>query len=312
MAWVAAASLLGFITAFAGYASLSSALAAKRQRSTMLDGLRARSDASGAFLESKGWAAFLVVAMAKASLPQSEGILGRLEDVSLWVPDGKAIRSRLRVAGLQESVSPKGLGRVRCRCAIGFCAAFGVVGLALSGELAAMGSLAGFVIGWHAPVSAVGVERRERSLAMEKQLSRLMEVLVLGLKCGMSFDRSLSLYTERFSGGLSAAFASAQLQWEHALVTRNEGLRAVAESYGSPVLDRLVESIVRAQRFGTSLTDVLVMQETEVRAVRKAALEERIAKAPVKMLVPVAALILPAMLLLVLGPVALNLMGGFG
>ena len=44
---------------------------------------------------------------------------------------------------------------------------------------------------------------------------------------------------------------------------------------------------------------------------RKTRLQEAIAKAPVKMMLPTGTLILPAMLLLVLGPVLLELMEGF-
>ena len=40
-------------------------------------------------------------------------------------------------------------------------------------------------------------------------------------------------------------------------------------------------------------------------------LEERVAKAPVKMMLPTGTLILPAMLLLVMGPILLELAGGF-
>lgn len=46
------------------------------------------------------------------------------------------------------------------------------------------------------------------------------------------------------------------------------------------------------------------------RAPSIARLEERVAKAPVKMMMPTGALILPAMLLLVLGPVLLELANG--
>ena len=48
----------------------------------------------------------------------------------------------------------------------------------------------------------------------------------------------------------------------------------------------------------------------QARAARKAQVEERVAKAPVKMMIPTGTLILPAMLLLVLGPVLLELMEG--
>ena len=43
---------------------------------------------------------------------------------------------------------------------------------------------------------------------------------------------------------------------------------------------------------------------------KQAQVEERVAKAPVKMMIPTGTLILPAMLLLVLGPVLLELMEG--
>jgi len=47
------------------------------------------------------------------------------------------------------------------------------------------------------------------------------------------------------------------------------------------------------------------------RAAWKAQLEEKVAKAPVKMMLPTGTLILPAMLLLVMGPILLELANGF-
>ena len=73
----------------------------------------------------------------------------------------------------------------------------------------------------------------------------------------------------------------------------------------------MAENIVRSLRFGTSLASNLSLLSSEARAVRKAKLEEKVAKAPVKMLLPVGTLILPAMLMLVMGPIMLDLMQGF-
>ena len=64
-------------------------------------------------------------------------------------------------------------------------------------------------------------------------------------------------------------------------------------------------------RFGSSLAESLESAAAEARAEHRARLEERVAKAPVKMMMPTGALILPAMLLLVLGPVLLELANGF-
>ena len=68
---------------------------------------------------------------------------------------------------------------------------------------------------------------------------------------------------------------------------------------------------MRAVRRGTSLTGVREDAASQSRATYRAALEERVAKAPVKMMLPTGTLILPAMLLMVMGPVLLELAGGF-
>ena len=139
----------------------------------------------------------------------------------------------------------------------------------------------------------------------------MIEVIILGLKSGMTFDRALSLFYSNFDGALSSSLALAQSQWIHGLIDRSEGLRALARSYDSVLFERLAENIIRSLRFGTSLAVNLSLLASEARAVRKAKLEEKVAKAPVKMLLPVGTLILPAMLILIMGPIMLDLMEGF-
>ena len=73
----------------------------------------------------------------------------------------------------------------------------------------------------------------------------------------------------------------------------------------------MVDSILRSLRLGTSLTGALEDAASQSRATYRTALEERVAKAPVKMMLPTGTLILPAMLLMVMGPVLIELAGGF-
>ena len=132
----------------------------------------------------------------------------------------------------------------------------------------------------------------------------------LGVRSGLSFDRSLQLYTGHFDDGLARECAAAQRSWEAGLATRQDALRALAQGYDNPLFSRTVSAIIRSLRFGTSLGEVLEQSAEQARAARKAQVEERVAKAPVKMMIPTGTLILPAMLLLVLGPVLLELMEG--
>lgn len=64
-------------------------------------------------------------------------------------------------------------------------------------------------------------------------------------------------------------------------------------------------------RFGSSLVEGLEEASLEARNSYKTKQEEKVAKAPVKMMIPTGTLILPAMLILVLGPVLLELINGF-
>lgn len=214
-------------------------------------------------------------------------------------------------AGLAVEVSLAGFREAGVRLALVGTAVGGLVGAVLSNELAVLLAFLGFVGGAVSPRWAVRVAEAKRTIEVERYLSEMLEVVALGLRSGLSFDRSFELYAQYFSSPFAGACSSAQRRWSLGLATRDEALRSLAASYGSDQLTRVVENTVRSLRFGSSLAEGLEAAAVEARAEYRARMEERVAKAPVKMMMPTGALILPAMLLLVLGPVLLDLGGGF-
>lgn len=217
---------------------------------------------------------------------------------------------RLAAAGLGGALSPAGYGEARVRLMLGGAVLGGAVGLTATTELAALLAVIGAAAGWRALPWAVKRRSCRRAEAMECDLSEMLDVVALGMRSGMSFDRSLDLYTGYFRTQLADAFRSAQRQWACGLASRPEALREVADSYASPLLARVIENIVRSLRFGATMADNLEDAAREARSGYKARRQEAVAKAPVKMMVPTGVLILPAMLMLVLGPVLLELAGG--
>ena len=199
--------------------------------------------------------------------------------------------ARAKRAGLEQAVSPEGFceASMRLACAGGLAGA--LVGSVLSTELAVLGAVAGVAGG---------------AAAMPRAVKRAQ----LGLRSGLSFDRGFALYGSHFDSDLARACVGAQHAWSLGLTNREDALRDLAASYDSPLFARVVENMVRSLRFGSSLAEGLESAAAEARAVHRAQVEERVAKAPVKMMVPTGTLILPAMLLLVLGPVLLELMEG--
>lgn len=226
---------------------------------------------------------------------------------SIWLFQEQRLRSSMQKSGLQGKLTLAGCVRARKRLSVSLGLAGAAIGIIFSELLAAIAGVAGFVIGFAALQAALDSEVKERSVSVEAELSQLIEVLVLGLRSGLSFDRSLEFYCHYFKGNLSAMCSQTQTQWQHGLITREEGLHQIANAYDSQLLTRIMESIVRALRFGTSLAETLSNAGEEIRVTRKSELEEKVAKAPVKMLIPIGTLILPAMLILILGPILLDL-----
>lgn len=214
----------------------------------------------------------------------------------------------IRRAGFAGQLDPRSIGAAQRKLAGGLGVAGGLLGAAISPELGLVIACLGLLGGWLAPEGALRRFERKRAIELEKSLPEMLEVVALGLRSGLSFDRSLQLYSAHFPSSFAQACSSAQKSWSLGLRTREEALRELVKSYRSDQLERTIERIIRSLRFGSALAPDLESAAAEARARRRAQVEERVAKAPVKMMVPTGALILPAMLIMVLGPVLLELM----
>lgn len=150
---------------------------------------------------------------------------------------------------------------------------------------------------------AVEQERLSRlSAVCEKEMPELLDILALGLSAGLSFDASLELYCERRQGPLSREVWGAMSLWRMGVKGRSEALEELARGVGSPSLERFCAAVREALGFGSPLAQTLERQADAIRAEQRSRIEERIEQVPVRMLVPLGTLVVPAMLLAILGP----------
>ena len=224
---------------------------------------------------------------------------------------GSAYLKRAVAAGCDKEVTVSAYCEARTRLMLCGAITGALVGVAFSTELAVVLSIACGCLGRAMPGLAVKRAVRTRALGAELHLSEMLEVVALGLRSGMTFDRSFALYGLYFDSEFAHSCAKAHRRWTLGFSTREEALRDLAASYDCEQLSRVVDSIVRSLRFGSALAGILEESSAQSRASYRAMLEERVAKAPVKMMLPTGTLILPAMLLMVMGPVLLELAGGF-
>ncbi len=223
----------------------------------------------------------------------------------------KWIDAHSQVAGLASLVTPEGFYETKLRMAFVGGVLGALIGMVFSVELSVILLAVGAFFGWRLPTQVIVRRIHRRAQEMERHLPEMLDVIALGMRSGLSFDRSLSLYIQHFDTLASYSFDLAQKQWICGLVTRDEALHQVAASYDSAIFTRVIESIVRSLRFGSSMVEGLEAASVEARTNYRTTKQEQVAKAPVRMMIPTGVLILPAMLILVLGPVLLELVGSF-
>lgn len=224
---------------------------------------------------------------------------------------GQDYLRRARKAGCSSSLTEIGFceARTRLACAGG---AFGaVLGSAFSVPLMVVLAASGALLGLRLLDRVLREKERERAIDAQRHLSEMLEVVALGLRSGLTFDRSFYLYGSHFDSLFAKSCEKAYRAWSTGLSDRTDALRQLAASYECDELGRAVDVIVRSLRFGTAFAQSLESMASESRAAYRGHLEERVAKAPVKMMLPTGTLILPAMLLLVMGPILLELVQGF-
>jgi len=159
------------------------------------------------------------------------------------------------------------------------------------------------------------VRKRQKSKEHEeiiRELPHMIDVITLSVAAGLSFDQSLSSYVGINKSVLAQNFELALQYWQTGLKLRNEALDDLISDLESREVARFVSAVQQSLVLGTALVYVLDAQGSEARDAHKQYLETKITKMPVKMLLPMASCIIPSLLLLLLGPVMIDVMQGLG
>ena len=231
----------------------------------------------------------------------------------MWL--GTALACLSAALAVWTATSPAGLslvrgllGRFRVRME-----GLGRGGLAAKGPPGMTGPL-GKLLARLGRATRVGARRGGEARAKARDGSRcldelpeLIDVVALGMSAGISFDAALGIYCDKYGTMLAGELSDAMRSWELGLTTRSEALHVLAGRLDVPAFTTFVDTATESLAFGAPLTKALGEQAQAVRRARRADVQERIEKAPIKMLVPTGTLILPAMLLAVLGPLLASL-----
>ncbi len=134
-------------------------------------------------------------------------------------------------------------------------------------------------------------------------IAQMLDILVLSLSAGLSFDYSLELYCSKFDNRLSRDLNNALFSWQIGATTRLAALTNLSDAYHNPSFERFVQCVVESIELGAPIAQTLESHADMIRQTRRYELEANIEKLPIKILIPLTTLILPAMLIAILGPI---------
>ena len=90
---------------------------------------------------------------------------------------------------------------------------------------------------------------------------------------------------------------------------RRDALKDMADRLGIPELTSFVAAIIQSEQLGVSLAKVLRIQSDQMRVKRRQRAEEEAHKAPIKMIIPLALLVFPSIMIIILTPAVIQIMG---
>ena len=91
-------------------------------------------------------------------------------------------------------------------------------------------------------------------------------------------------------------------------LSANEALANMLGRADTPAMRSFVRSILQGETLGVSIGKIMRDLAVEMRKRRRQVAEERVQKAPTKMLFPLVFLIFPAMFVVILGPAAIEIL----
>lgn len=177
----------------------------------------------------------------------------------------------------------------------------------LKGSMALLIAVAVAVLGFFVPDLWLRSRINRRQKEILRALPDALDLLTICVEAGLGFDMAMDRVQEKWDNELSLIFARVLREMQLGKM-RREALRDMAARVGITELSSFVAAVVQSEQLGVSMANVLRVQADAMRVKRRQLAEEEAQKAPVKMLFPMAFLIFPSLLIILLGPAALILM----
>lgn len=168
-------------------------------------------------------------------------------------------------------------------------------------------------IGFFGPAMWLRSHGDERRRRISESFPNALDLVQISVEAGLGFDAAMIRVgneLEKTAPDIAQEFLTAQREIQ-AGRSRDRALLDMATRTGVEEVAAFANVVLQSIQFGTSISETLTTYAQEMRVHRELRAQEMANKLPVKMSAAMASLMLPALLLLTLGPVVIRYMRYF-
>lgn len=168
----------------------------------------------------------------------------------------------------------------------------------------------GAYMGMKLPWIFVNRARKKRYLKIQRSLSDVLDLMTICAEAGLSLTATL----DRVSKELAISYP--EMAEEFALTSieigflpdRNKALSNLAERCKLPEVRGISSVLIQTEKYGTPIAQALRVLSAEFRQARMLRAEQKAARLPAMMTVPMIVFILPTLFIVIIAPAAVKLM----
>lgn len=252
------------------------------------------------------------LAMARAAGPQtfpgaSKGLRAGLQDLAQALAyklearwPRRAQHLRVRLARVSSSVRSPGLWALQ-GLGLGLLALL-LLALLDLGPYALLGLGFGLL-----PVIKLRDAELKRQLELRRSLPDALDLLCTCVQAGLGLDQALERCGQQLPDGPLREEWLRMLAQTRSGATRRQAFQDWEARCQTEDLGPVLRSILRSEQRGVPLSPALQAAAEQLRRLRSLRIQEQAAKAPVKMLLPLMLFFLPAVFLILFGPILMKL-----
>ena len=225
------------------------------------------------------------------------------------------LRASLIQAGYNAEDSVKMFIGIKTLCAVIFMVLFFLIGLRsnLIPSTRFLLSLAGLGFGSFFPNLVLNHAIQKRQEQIAKSLAEAIDLLVISVEAGLGLNAALLRVGQDMGircKPISEEFGRVNQELRTG-VSREKALRNLSQRNRVEDLRIFVGALILTDRLGTSIADTLRVQADSLRTRLRQKAEEQAAKAGIKMLFPLVFFILPALIIILMGPAVISVLRTF-